>query len=255
MTAKIASLYFAPVYAERPLFTMKPYQMPAVPLGEKPAILEVKDQEQKWTGPYSLGQGGKRLQQRQTIPGETIAADLVNAWTVGGVSMNPQCHPGIWLVRERVPLVHGEKANSADPEPGTPQLDADNKQLFREATSEEAAAFWAEDMAAAREADQAYARTLYDEAEVMANDPKGSRERFIQQPAKLGVRQYGFDADWASGKPAEPKTCEFCTKRIPKKAIVCPFCREIVDATAYGMAQVRRDREIKDAAKKQPVAA
>ena len=246
MTAKIASIYFAPVSAERPLFTMKPYEMPAVPLGDKPFILEVKDQQQTWTGPYSLGQGGKRLQQRQVIPGETIARDLVNAWTVGGVSMNPQCHPGIWFVRDLVPDTNPD---------GTPLLDADNKQIFKPATPEEAAAFWAEDLAAAREADQAYARTLYDEAEVMANDPKGSRERFIQQPAKLGARQYGFEADWASERPTEPKTCQFCTKRIPKKAIVCPFCREIVDASGYATAQVQRDREVKEATQRAKQAA
>lgn len=238
MTAKIASLYFAPVYAERPLFTMEPYRMPAVGLHDKPFILEVKDKEQRWTGPYSLGQGGKRLQQRQVIPGETIARDLVNAWTVGGVSMNPACHPGIWLVRERVAETNPD---------GTLLLDADNKQVFKAATPAECAAFWDEDLAAARAADQAYAKSIYDEGEIMANDPRGSRARFIQEPAKLGARQYGFDADWSSEKPTEPKTCQFCTKKIPKKAIVCPFCREIVDAEAYGVEQAKREKQIKDA--------
>ena len=237
MTARVASIYFAPVLCEREGYGGH-YEIPAVGLHDKPFILEVTDKIQRYRGPYTLGGGTKRSEHRETILGEKIADDIVRHWTQMGVFMTPACHPGIWVVRDRIAETN---------EDGTLKIDADNKQVFRDATKEEAAAMWAEDLAANRAADQAYAKALFEDGNTYANDPRGSRAQFIQKPARLGAQQYGYEADWVSGLPIEVKTCQFCTKKIPKRAIVCPFCREIVDATAYGIEHAKRDREVKKA--------
>jgi hypothetical protein len=53
----IASIYFAPVKAERNYGG--PYEMPAVPPGADPALLSVQDRVQIEEGPYQLGHGGR----------------------------------------------------------------------------------------------------------------------------------------------------------------------------------------------------
>ena len=235
MTARIASIHFAPVHADRSIYGGH-YDIPAQPLNGKPFILEVREARQIEYGEY--GQNRTRKQNRYLIDPYIIAYDIVGEWTQNGRFMSPECHPGIWVVRDRVPELL---------ESGAPQLDADNHPVWREATPAETAEFWEEDLQAARLADQIYAKALFQEGNAMANDHRGSLAAFIQKPAKLGAQQYGYQADWTSDVPVEPKTCQFCTKKIPKKSIVCPFCREIVDATAYGIEQAKRDRETKRA--------
>lgn len=233
MTTKIASIYFAPVKAQR-MFG-GPYELPAVPVGAQPAILSVSDRIQYEDGPYNLSNNGKRSKRRYLVFGQDIANDLVNEWTAHGVGMTPQCRPGIWVVRERLPLLN---------EDGSPQFDADGVPTWRDATDEEREAMWAEDLAAARLADRAYANMLFVQANAMAEDPR--LIPFIANNARVAARQYGLTAEWLKEDAAlAVKTCQYCTKVIPARAIKCPKCTEIVDVEGYARLEAEKALALK----------
>ena len=228
MTAKVASIYFSPVRAERAYGGT--YQLPAVPLGADPAILVIEDRVQVEQGPYQLGSNGKRSRHRYIVRADTIAHCIVAEWTQNGVGMTPQCRPGIWVVRERLPLLKPD---------GSPELDADGVPLWRAATEEEQAAMWVEDLAAAREADRAYANMLFIQASAMADDPR--LIPFIAANARVGAKHYGLQAEWLQENAAiHVKTCQYCTKVIPAGAIKCPKCAEVVDVPAYAELEARK---------------
>lgn len=243
-TCKIASIFFAPVIAERATFGHGPYSIAAVPLGAAPAMLTVTDKLQIEEGPYRYGQRGKREKRQYLITGEAIAHDLVGEWTLNGVGMNPQCHPGIWVVRDRFPITD---------ENGVAQMDGENRALWRPATPEEQAAMWAEDLVNARGADRTYALDLFAKANAMAEDAR--QIPFIAPNAKLAARQYGLDADWLrEGASLDVKSCPMCTKMIAKRAIVCPQCHEVVDLYAYAAREVVKQAAVKSARQNQQVA-
>jgi hypothetical protein len=235
MTARIASIYFAPLRAER--MYGGPYEVPAVPLGEPPAILTVEDRIQIEQGPYQLGSGGKRSRRQHLVRADTIARCLVTEWAANGVGMTPQCRPGVWVVRERVPVLNPD---------GTPQLDGDGIALWRPATDEEQETMWLEDLAAARAADRAYANMLFTQANAMAEDPR--RIPLIPKTARLAAQHYGLEAEWLHEDAAvNVKPCPYCTKVIPAKAIKCPKCTEIVDLEAYAQLEAQKAAAIKAA--------
>jgi hypothetical protein len=228
MKARVASVYFAPVRAER-MFG-GPYEIPGVPLGGEPAFLVIEDRMQVEQGPYQLGTNGKRSRRRYLVLGESIARDVVAEWSQNGVGMTPQCRPGIWVVREQLPLIN---------EDGTPQVDADGIPQWRPATEIEKESMWAEDLAAARAADRAYANMLFMQANAMAEDPR--LIPFIAPHARLAAKHYGLEAEWMKQDAAlHVKTCPYCTKVIPAKAIKCPKCTEIVDLEAYAEQEAKR---------------
>jgi hypothetical protein len=235
--ALIASIYFAPVKAERNYGG--PYEMPAVPPGAEPALLPVQDRVQIEEGPYQLGHGGRRAKNRHLVSGESIARDLVNEWTGNGLGMTPQCRPGIWVVRDRIPLLQDN---------GMPALDADGLGTWRPASEEERAAMWLEDLTAARAADHAYANMLFLQANAKAEDPR--LIPYIPANAKLAARQYGMTAEWLKENAAlNVRPCPFCTKIISSAAIKCPQCSEIVNVDAYVALEAQRAAAIKAATK------
>lgn len=233
MTAKIASIFFAPVRAERPFGG--PYEIPAVPVGAEPVILNVTDRIQFEEGPYQLGNNGRRAKRRYLVYGETIARDLVHEWTANGVGMNPQCRPGIWVVRERLPVLNDD---------GTPVLDAEGIGTWRAATDEERDAMWIEDLNAARAADRSYAHMLFIQANAMADDPR--LIPFIAPNARIAAKQYGLTAEWLREDAAlAVKSCPYCTKVIPSKAIKCPRCTEIVDVEGYAILESQKAQALR----------
>lgn len=235
MQARIASIFFAPVKAERIYGGV--YELPAVRLGALPEFLQITDKIQVEQGPYQLGSNGKRSRRQHLVRADTIAHDVVNEWTQNGVGMTPQCHPGIWVVRERVPLVDLN---------GSLQLDADGIALWREAEDIEKEAMWVQDLAAARAADQSYANMLFMQGNAMADDPR--LIPFIAANARLGARQYGLDAEWLrDGAALNVKTCAYCTKVIPAAAIKCPKCTEIVDVEGYAVLEAAKQVALKAA--------
>jgi hypothetical protein len=235
MQAIVASIYFAPVKAERNYGG--PYEIPAVPPGADPVLLTVQDRVQVEEGPYQLGHGGRRSKNRHLVSGESIARDIVGEWTGTGLGMTPQCRPGIWVVRDRIPLYN---------EQGVPATDADGMGTWRQATEEERLAMWDEDLLQARIADHAYANMLFLSANAMAEDPR--LIPFIPKNARLAAKQYGMTAEWLKENAAlNVKPCPFCTKIISAAAIKCPSCSEIVNVDAYVALEAQRATAIKAA--------
>jgi hypothetical protein len=233
--ALIASIFFAPVRAER--IYGGPYEIPAVPPGADPVLLQVQDRVQIEEGPYTLGHGGRRQKNRHLVSGESIARDIVNEWTGNGLGMTPQCRPGIWVVRDRIPLLLDN---------GVPATDADGYGTWRPATEEERLAMWEEDLIAARIADHAYANMLFLAGNAMAEDPR--LIPFVPKNARLAARQYGMTAEWLKENAAlNVRPCPFCTKIISSGAIKCPSCSEIVNVEAYVALETQRNSAIKAA--------
>jgi hypothetical protein len=233
MTSQVASVYFAPVRAER--IYGGPYQLPAVPLGADPVTLSITDRVQIEQGPYQLGSNGKRSRRQHLVLGQVIARCVVNEWASNGVGMTPQCRPGIWAVREQLPLLNAD---------GTPQLDADGVALWRAADPAEKNAMWEEDLVAARAADRAYANMLFIQASGMAEDPR--LIPFIAANARVAAKHYGLDAEWLKEDAAlHVKPCPYCTKVIPAKAIKCPKCTEIVDVEGYALLEAQKQTALK----------
>jgi hypothetical protein len=234
MITKVASIFFAPVRAER--MYGGPYELPAVPLGAEPAILTITDRPQFEQGPYQLGSNGKRARRRYHVLGEVIARCIVAEWSQNGVGMTPQCRPGIWVVREQLPLLN---------ENGTPQLDADGIALWRMASDEEREAMWAEDFAAAKKADRSYANMLFIQANGMADDPR--LIPYIAPNARIAAKHYGLEAEWLKEEAAlHVKQCPYCTKVIPAKAIKCPKCTEVVDVPGYARLEAEKKAYLND---------
>lgn len=235
MQAIIASIYFAPVRAER--IYGGPYEIPAVAPGSEPILLAVQDRVQVEEGPYQLGHGGRRQKNRHLVSGESIARDIVSEWTGTGLGMTPQCRPGIWVVRDRIPLLHDN---------GTPATDADGIGTWRPATEEERLAMWEEDVAAAHAADHAYANMLFLAANAQAEDPR--LIPFIPKNARRAAHQYGMSAEWLRENAAlNVRPCPYCTKVISGNAIKCPQCSEIVNVEAYVALETAKNIAIKAA--------
>ena len=233
MVTQVASIYFAPVKAER--MYGGPYELPAVPHGSSPARLEVNDRVQIEQGPYQLGQGGRRSRRQHLVLGQTIARDIVAEWTANGVGMTPQCHPGIWVVREMIPQTKSD---------GTPEVDADGIALWRAAEPHERKLMWDQDYETAKIADRAYASMLFLQASAMAEEPK--LIPLIPQTARLAAKHYGLDAEWLREHAAlNVRECPYCTKVIPAKAIKCPRCAEIVDVEAYALLEIQKQSTLK----------
>jgi hypothetical protein len=234
MRARIASIYFARVQATR--LYGGPYEIPAVPIGADPVFLTLDDCVQIEQGPYQLGSNGKRSRRKHLVLGQVIARCLVAEWTANGILMTPDCHPGIWAVREQVPLMNDN---------GTPQLDADGVAQWRPATEEEKRAMWEEDLIAARRADRAYAESLFMHANAMAEDAR--LIPFIPRTTRLAAKQYGFEAEWLKeGAALRVKPCPYCTKVIPATAIKCPKCAEVVDVPAYARLEAEKKAYLND---------
>jgi hypothetical protein len=236
MKARIASLYFAPLHADRSAYGGI-YDIPAVPKGAEPFILTVTDMVQRWYGPYDEGH---KLISRM-IPGELIAEDILAHWTKMGLGMTPTCHPGAWLVRDKMPAIG---------EDGKPVMEFDgegrNKPQWREATKEEFAAMWAEDLKANKEADANWAEYLMGQANIKAEDPK--QVPYIDHRAKRAAKHYGREFPWLHDlKDSETTQCPYCTKLVFSAAAVCPFCHNVVNAEKYAALEAAKQKAIEAA--------
>jgi hypothetical protein len=241
LIATVASIYFAPVKAERP-YAAGPYELPAVPPGSEPVLLAIQDRVQVEEGPYQLGSNNHRGKRRHLVYGDVIARCIVGEWTQHGLGMTPQCRPGIWVVRDRIPLLKAD---------GTPETDGDGVGLWRQADETEREMMWLEDLEQARIADRAYASMLFLQANAKAEDPR--LIPFIPTTARLAAKQYGMQAEWLRENAAlQVKPCPFCTKVISSNAIKCPQCSEIVNVDAYVALEAARNvamKAAKDAAR------
>lgn len=253
MITKVASIYFAPVTASRN-YRGNAYQIPAVPLNGEPKVIECRDLVQRDWGPMLPGTS-KRQEYRWMVAGEEIARCIVGEWTGSttvGLGMNPDRHPGIWIVRENLPVT--EKTGKIINEEMTYEerlvLDAENKQLYRPATTEERERMWLEDLTAARNADRAYAEWCWNDG----NRIFKGRERGEAVPSevpplyKLAARQYGLDAEWLKQAASNNSMdCPACGKLTSKSTFVCGFCAQPTDLERWAKFMARKEAALLDA--------
>lgn len=249
-TVKIASVHFAPIHLDRFRY-QGIYDAPGVKPGGDPVFVQqtqslagqlrkrdaCTDMVELERGSFSeSGNPRARSLRRTTILGEEIAADLVNEWTrlVHGATTEPPCYPGIWVVRDRLPETDEE---------GKPIVDAENRQVWREATDEEKKAMWDEDLKRCRLADSNYARSIFDHW----NGEIERHPRFIEtlpNTVRIAAEAYGFQADWLreSKTAIEMKSCQHCGKKVSASTTVCPQCHEVIDYEKFAL-EMRKKQE------------
>jgi len=239
MTKTIASIYFVDVEAKRPLYGGY-YRIPAIKKGSEPFLLRVDDKIQRSQEP---GPDGKtKVSARYPVDARDIADDILREWTRETVGMTPDCRPGIWIVRDEVPVTDDQ---------GRPEFDADKRPMWRPATDTERAEMWAEDLAAARIANANWADYLIRQGDLLADDPK--QRILISGPMKIAARYFGRDREWLEElKDNDIKHCPYCTKAIAVHTVKCPHCQEVVDVEKYAKLQAQRDAAV-EAARSEPV--
>jgi hypothetical protein len=232
MAAKIASVHFAALHATRQgkVFVTQP-----VKLGGDPFIINVEDDIQIERGPYMESIDKKRRStHKYPVTGFDRANDIVKEWAHSGLGMNPTCRPGVWVVRELLPVLN---------ELGQQEMDADNIGLTRLAEREEMRQMFEEDLIANRAADVEYARWLIGEGNAQAQDPR--LIRFIPSKAKLAVEHLGMTTEWM--KPGagalEMKSCIYCSSIIVKRAVICPKCQQVVDAGEFARLKLEQQKK------------
>lgn len=239
MSAKIASIHFHPLKADRGVYGGY-YSIDAVPVGGDPIVIMIEDKIQYWQGPYAMsGVEGRRSQHSTRIAAEDIAADIVREWTENGVGKSQDSHPGVWVVREKRPVLNPD---------GTWVMGLDKHAVFEPATFEECQQMFKEDLAKARACDANYASYLIQDANAIASDPRGNRIPFIQPVARAAAKAYRPDVMWLrEGAALQMKICPYCTKPVAESAIKCPSCSEIIDFEAYGRMEARKNESVRKA--------
>lgn len=232
--AKIASVHFAELRTQRQGLT---FVTIGVAMGGDPVIISVPSVNQTERGPYLLSADKKqRSLHKYPISDFDIAHDMQKEWAQSGLGMNPKCRPGVWVVRERLPILddHGHQA-----------LDADGVGAYRDATQDEVREMFLEDLEENRAADVEYARWLIGEANAQAVDPRTIR--FIPLKAKLAVEHLGMTTEWM--KPGagtlEMKACVYCQSIIVKKAVICPKCQQCVDPVEFARIKDVNERKVR----------
>lgn len=226
MTKTIASIYPLPLSAKRPLY-MGVFNLPAVPRGSGPFLLEIKDHVQVETEPWFKGMtaGGRQKQTRITVTGEEIAADLMNEWAEQIVDSSPDCRPGVWIVRDSIPVTDMKDGREV------PAADAEGRQIHRSATKEECAQMFAEDHARAEQVQANYAEKAFLKGNVMADNVKAIP--FIPQYCRTLSTAYGHTPTWLKRSvDVDVKKCPACMREIARGAWKCGHCQEIVDPQA-----------------------
>lgn len=211
-----------PHRAERSLYGGV-FKVPAVPKGAAPVLIPVADHVQMEKLPHIMGGGNMP----RRILGESIAADVVREWAHSGMGMNTACGPGIWVVRDVMPLVNPD---------GTLVLDVEKHAQFRPATDEEKARMWAEDMVEQTSRQEAWGAYLKEQGDILDADPDRKKGILISPTMRAGAAYYGYSAPWLENtrkRVGDMKTCQFCSRDIPSSTVKCHLCNEVVDRKRY----------------------
>lgn len=244
-TCRIASVHFAPLTPQTRPFCNNPYTLPACPLGAEPAILEIEGVIQRDWGSILPGTS-KRQEHRWSVLADEIARDLVGWWsgvTTVGRGMNMESHPGVWVVRDRVPVTQGGTAGASHDDL---VRDAQGQIRFRPATPEEFKTMWAEDAAENRRADQKYAEWCWSDGNKISNGDKNNQ--LIPPNYRLAAKHYGLDASWLREAAAmDSQTCPSCGKLVSKHTFVCAYCQQPTDLVKWATWQAAKDAALRDA--------
>lgn len=232
--ARVASIFWTTLKADRQYGG--PFSIGAAALNAEPVILTINDAYQIEYGPY--GSNSKRKFERRVVDAYTIAADLVREWAEMGAQMNPSCRPGVWVVRDRFPVLHPD---------GSPEVGADGFAIWRDASEAEKSEMFAEDHEAAKVAQVTYANAMFNVGEaIYRNDPR--KREFIHRHAYSGSKHYGREAEWLKeGAALKSKMCPMCIKTINEAAIRCPYCQGVVDIKAHALREVAMQDEMRSA--------
>lgn len=189
--------------------------------------------------PYFAGTfNGRPIQKRIVVLGEEIAADLINQWTALGIGMNPDCGPGIWLVRDVIPQFHDD---------GRPKLDIEGRSSFKPATDDEFQEMWEADLQSAIDRQAAWADVMIGKGDMMGDDPK--QRPYIPLLSKQLARHYGRERAWLQElKDGDVRPCRFCFKSIDSRASVCPFCRQVVKPKEFSLESTTAKQELQKTA-------
>ena len=240
MSKQIASVNFSEVAAARPLYGGY-YKIPAVKKGAEPNLLTIEDKIQRSQEP---GPDGKTRQLvRYMVTAREIAADILMEWTASSVGQTPDCHPGIWIVRDELPELNAD---------GSPVFDADHKAVWRPATAKEKNEMWLEDLEANRIFTANWAEWLIRQGDVLAEDPK--QWVLISKLMRAAAVAYGKERPWLQElKDSDIKHCQWCTKAIAIQSVICPNCQQIVDPERYARMKAAQDSLVSEVGKgKQP---
>lgn len=248
-TTRVASVHYLPLKCERRYYPFK-FEIPACTLGGDPQILILKDTMERDEGPVSSGPGGNRRQKLEyPVTGSEIANCVVNEWTRLVPGNSPICHPGVWVVRDYMPVMKilRDPSNPGDPGVEVAELDYAGKAIFREATPSEKQKMWEEDLRENLSADRAYADWAFGQG--MTYKPEYIAS--IPEQYKVACRHYGIDIAWAKkGAVANVATCPHCEARISSRDVmICTHCTQVVNVEKWAQFQAKKDIELRDAKK------
>ena len=249
-TALVASVHFFPVSTKRNYRGAR-YEIPAVGLNAEPTVIQVHSLIQRDWGAMISGTN-KRQEHRWPVLADEIAQDIVGEWTGNttvGLGMTPMCHPGIWFVRERLPvietqqkIVNGEAMTYEE----RMMLDGDNRQMFRDATEPERKAMWDEDLAAARAADRIYAEWCWNDGNRIWDRDKHTQ--LIPPMHRAAAKQYGLNAAWLKeAASSEAFPCPHCGALGSKNTFICQVCQQPTDLEKWAQFQARKEAAMADA--------
>jgi hypothetical protein len=222
MTKSIASLYFIPCHAERHKYGGV-FDLPAVPKGAKPFLLTVPDHTEMEKQPHIVG--GHQIP--RSILGEEIASCVVKEWAENGLGMSPECGPGIWVVRDTIPLTNEKGELQIDPFTG--------RALNRMATDAEKAEMWEADLAFNIARQERWGEYLIGQGDILDADPNRKMAVLISPAMRAAATYYGRAVKWLDRKIKhdDRRSCPFCMESIPTATVICTHCKQVVDQKRY----------------------
>lgn len=239
-TAHVATIHWWQHTVDRKQFCFGVFTIPACAPNKAPLLVEVKDKTQVEEGPYiESSNRSQRSKRRYPETGQVIARDIVLALTSFGTGMTFSCHPGIWVVRESMPLLHDEDVLDDGGRRlfsrGEQQKDADGTGLWREASAEERDSMWKEDLEANRQADAAYAEYLIAAANSMEEKKWAT---WIMPVTRAAAAHYGITTEWNSRAGAlEREACMHCGEMVIRGVAECRFCHKVLNPLKAALNQ------------------
>lgn len=215
MIKEIASIYPIEQKATRTLYGGN-FVLPAGHKDKDPVTIVIRDHVQIEPLPYFYAApgSGKQPKARILINAIDIANDLVREWSTTVIGQTLTCHPGIWVVRDTIPMFNDD---------GSPMMTALGPQEMRPATTEERAEMFDQDWEENKTAQANWAEYCIQMGDIAAENPKAII--FIPDYSKILCRHYGRDRKWLRAlKDNDVKKCPFCRGDIDIEATVCKHC-------------------------------
>lgn len=241
-STRIASVHFMAVTAHRN-YRSAAYIIPVAEEIGNPNIIEVTQLIQREQGPY----GANKFREVRTnlITSDEIANDLVKEWTQSGIYMDDEARPGVWIVRDRLPVmddvVDGNGVKVGGRIRVEPNMLGQMTAVFRDATEVERASMWLEDFHMNTQLDARYGDRLISKGLEIHSDPKKFAGTPISIPMKEAARFYKVDAPYLHQLTSvNTKTCPWCLSMVDGRAIICPVCTKTIDVLAKEQLEIRQ---------------